>query len=817
MSSKILNVPYKRQWDPDAGQKKTDCGPCCVAMILAGMGKAVATNDVVNAAGGMSGDSGLLQWEVARKAGAFSLEMAVGSGFTLDQLKSFLDNGQPLIALIKYANLPDRVDKGSVNGHYVVVVGYDDARQVVFINDPDYFAGTTDGYQKAYPYTTWLAAWRGDNATDQTYNCSAIYPTKQGVIGGSGISTPPPTDQQTGDVYVVAPRGVQLRAQPSVSVGAPSGAIFGQHLTAIGAETAVDAAGYTWQKVRTDAGATAFVVASFGSERYLATTRPADPYLVTVLDVPAVRGANGLAIRDQPNPGLNALSRVQPGEQMKVFVRTTSGGLTWLWAQGPDGSIGWARESDAGQMFVSTTTPTPADTSNTGATSGEMWVTAASGIFVRQQPDQTAPFVDPNNPGVTLGAHLSVVGPTKDAGAIVWQQVKTDDGRQGWVAIRSDGESNVTSTQFSGEAWISAAGGLFLRPQADKNSGTVVKDPLPTGTHLTALGPTKGPDALNLIWQQVKTDDGRQGWVAVMGDGTPNVTTTKPTPPVFASVVPWGKCYAGLGAAESRLINAQELGVIRKSRVEAFKLLTTGDAGENKQNITELQKINSNMFIVARLFFSANRPNKFTPEDFVAFCNNGITACYEKNIRYFEVHNEPNHPNEGMDWNWSDGAGFGAWLSKVLAILRPRFPDAKFGYPGLQPQPNVPAFLQGSAAAIAQCDWIGVHNYWYSADQPPYPMNGNNAGMGWRDYRNRFPNKLLMITEFSNNSKDVSDTDKGHQYATYYSLLRNEPNLGAAFAFALNWPSQDDNKEGWIHKNGETQIANLVGAKLAVI
>jgi hypothetical protein len=28
-------------------------------------------------------------------------------------------------------------------------------------------------------------------------------------------------------------------------------------------------------------------------------------------------------------------------------------------------------------------------------------------------------------------------------------------------------------------------------------------------------------------------------------------------------------------------------------------------------------------------------------------------------------------------------------------------------------------------------------------------------------------------------------------------MLRTEPNIGAAFGFALNWPGQDNNHEGW--------------------
>ena len=203
----------------------------------------------------------------------------------------------------------------------------------------------------------------------------------------------------------------------------------------------------------------------------------------------------------------------------------------------------------------------------------------------------------------------------------------------------------------------------------------------------------------------------------------------------------------------------------------------------------------------ARLFFSVdfNGRARFTPNDFVNFVSNGFEACYEANVRYFEIHNEPNLPNEGMGWNWNSGADFGNWLQQVLNIVKPKFPDAKWGYPGLSPQPNVDAFLDGSAAAAAACDWIGVHCYWQQPEhQPPFPIDGGNSGYYWRaKFKPRFPNQMLLITEFSNNSAGVAPVDKGAQYADYIKLLRTELNIGAAFGFALNWPGQDNNKEGW--------------------
>jgi hypothetical protein len=279
------------------------------------------------------------------------------------------------------------------------------------------------------------------------------------------------------------------------------------------------------------------------------------------------------------------------------------------------------------------------------------------------------------------------------------------------------------------------------------------------------------------------------------------VSTSAPAPVEVASAVPWGKCLAGLGMGNPQPLTAGQIKLIGDAKLEAFKVLTLPDPNENKQLIAQLKQVRSDLFIVARLFFSvdANSKTKFSPQNFVDFCMNGLTGCYQAGVRYFEVHNEPNLEVEGMGWNWNSGAEFGNWLTQVINLLKPRFPEAKWGYPGLSPQPNTDAFLDGSAAAANACDWIGVHCYWQQpVNQPPFPLNGDNAGYYWRaKFKPRFPDKLLMITEFSNNSAGVSPNDKGTQYADYIKLLRTEPNIGAAFGFALNWPGQDHNKEGW--------------------
>jgi hypothetical protein len=206
---------------------------------------------------------------------------------------------------------------------------------------------------------------------------------------------------------------------------------------------------------------------------------------------------------------------------------------------------------------------------------------------------------------------------------------------------------------------------------------------------------------------------------------------------------------------------------------------------------------------------------RIDPPLFVEMTGDAAFKLYQAGVRYFEVHNEPNLPQEGLGVSWADGAGFGAWFSRVVDLLRARMPDGKFGFPGLSPQPNVPDFLDGAAQAIAKADWVGVHCYWQNDGTGHWEMRSNDGGMYWRGFRDRYPDKLLMITEFSNNNPAVNYADKGRQYATYLQLLRHEANLGAVFAFALSWPDQDRNKEGWVSQGQVTDIPDALAAQVS--
>jgi hypothetical protein len=189
---------------------------------------------------------------------------------------------------------------------------------------------------------------------------------------------------------------------------------------------------------------------------------------------------------------------------------------------------------------------------------------------------------------------------------------------------------------------------------------------------------------------------------------------------------------------------------------------------------------------------------------------------YERGVRYYEVHNEVNLVAEGLGLSWRDGRGFADWFLDVVGRLKAQFPQAKFGWPGLSPGPGVEgiryeawSFMEGARAAIQQADWMACHCYWQNEEQ----MLSKQHGQGYKAYRERWPDKLLFITEFSNNSPHVDMATKGRQYVKYYQSLRDQPGVGAAFSFVLS-ASADFPYEVWRYEDGRpTPIPALVGGR----
>lgn len=175
--------------------------------------------------------------------------------------------------------------------------------------------------------------------------------------------------------------------------------------------------------------------------------------------------------------------------------------------------------------------------------------------------------------------------------------------------------------------------------------------------------------------------------------------------------------------------------------------------------------------------------------------------------QYVEVHNEPNLYAEGLGQSWQDGATFAAWLIDVLAELRKRQPLLKYGFPGLSPggaidgiRMDEATFYNGARPAVAQCDWIGVHCYWITAQG----MMLDSDGAHYRAYADE--GKLLIITEFSNPNVTVTKAEKGKQYKLYYASLPSY--VIGAYSFISSADNPVFASETW----AKSEIPAIVGS-----
>jgi murein DD-endopeptidase MepM/ murein hydrolase activator NlpD len=287
----------------------------------------------------------------------------------------------------------------------------------------------------------------------------------------------------------------------------------------------------------------------------------------------------------------------------------------------------------------------------------------------------------------------------------------------------------------------------------------------------------------------------------------------QPAPAQPALRYPWPPnfCLVGLhGRADGPLL-AADFPVFTQARIEAVKLVSTA----RPENVDQLRGINPRMFIMVRLFASFDG-RVVRPDEFVSWLAPDMNQFYQRGLRYFEVHNEPNLRPEGWTTSWQNGRDFGDWFIEVRNRLKTLFPQALLGYPGLSPggtidglRMNALDFLTGSDQACRAADWVALHTYWISEQE----MNSAAGGLGYLEYRRRFPDKLLFITEFSNAAAWVDKRTKGQQYVRFFQHLRSLPGMGAAFSFVVS-ASSGFGGETWRNENGSlTEIPGLVGAR----
>lgn len=179
---KVLSVPYKSQWDGDAGKTANDCGPTSIAMILNYYEKAdrYTTNEVFDKTGA---GQGLISFDQLEKAiSALGYTYTREYSCTPARLKQLLDQDTPPIALVKYGNLKSTQDKQFKGGHFFVPVGYR-GDEGYFVNDSNFKdAYRQHGDHHFYTKEEFESAWSGFNPKDNPNNTLIVIHRKSGQV-----------------------------------------------------------------------------------------------------------------------------------------------------------------------------------------------------------------------------------------------------------------------------------------------------------------------------------------------------------------------------------------------------------------------------------------------------------------------------------------------------------------------------------------------------------------------------------------------------------------------------------------------------------
>jgi hypothetical protein len=266
-----------------------------------------------------------------------------------------------------------------------------------------------------------------------------------------------------------------------------------------------------------------------------------------------------------------------------------------------------------------------------------------------------------------------------------------------------------------------------------------------------------------------------------------------------------GRCLSGLHARIDAPMNSQDLEDIKAANLDAIKI----GYFESDHTLNALRTAMPEAMLVCRLSTDLSGA-AVSPSAFLAGIGDEAERFYRKGVQYFELLAQPNLQLEGWQRSWGDGLEFAAWFGEVYQGLKSLMPEARLGFPGLAPgddllgwRQNAMRFLEQAESAVQLADWVGVNCYWTDASG----MQAIDGGRVFEIYRHRYPDKLLMITEFAISAAGVADDDRARAYQEYYRMLQVEPGIAAAFAFAL---SADKGYQPLVwHRQGEGD-SNLV-------
>ncbi|WP_350019470.1 SH3 domain-containing protein [Priestia flexa] len=269
---------------------------------------------------------------------------------------------------------------------------------------------------------------------------------------------------------------LNVRALPSTS-----GAIVGKLYKGNTINVLTEQQG--WAKIQLN-GKDAWISSEY-IEKKTSSTSPTN-----VVSKQATVNASSLNVRSAASTSASIVTNLP--RNAKVTVIKENG--EWAQIKTSDGKTGWVAKQ---YLQIGATTPS---TESGGTSVSKQATVNASSLNVRSAASTSASIVTnlPRNAKVTV---------IKENGE--WAQIKTSDGKTGWVAkqylqMGATSSSESGGTSVSKQATVNASS-LNVRSAASTSASIVTN--LPRNAKVTVIKE-------NGEWAQIKTSDGKTGWVA---------------------------------------------------------------------------------------------------------------------------------------------------------------------------------------------------------------------------------------------------------------------------------------------------------------
>jgi hypothetical protein len=188
--------------------------------------------------------------------------------------------------------------------------------------------------------------------------------------------------------------------------------------------------------------------------------------------------------------------------------------------------------------------------------------------------------------------------------------------------------------------------------------------------------------------------------------------------------------------------------LIEEAGTETVKLLSNVDLAV----VQGLKAQYPDLEFVVRLFDDRIGPSGYPSPESFAERMVPLMASLRPYVTQFEVHHQPNRRDGSQGWGATDedATAFNAWFLQVYDLLKTAHPWSGLGFPGLALPDTLHrtwAWLATCRPAVQRADWLGVH---VSSQFGPGGARGDFAfsfGQILHDYRERFPQKRIWVTE----------------------------------------------------------------------